>query len=234
LPNVIQISDLSANNEFHIRVEQLSEQIWCPGEEQRWFYERARGAYQVAVARYGTTPARRREFDRECPNSNRFSKTDLAKFLMSWWQRPQTVSRGAQKNFATFMADLPERFEEGWLPDESFYKDVVALALLFGAARSAVRRAKLQSYGANVLAFMIAKLSADFGAQLDLGNIWESQRVSPELVRIFEDWAPRIHAAIITGASRSGSLNRLMMSSITAFAMLSEASCTNEPFGSIS
>jgi hypothetical protein len=38
--NVIQVSDLSANNEFHIRIEQLSEQIWAPGEEERWFYER--------------------------------------------------------------------------------------------------------------------------------------------------------------------------------------------------
>ena len=196
--NVIQVSDLSANNEFHIRIEQLSEQIWCPGEERR-----ARGAYQVAAARYGTTPTRRKEFERECPKSNRFSKTDLAKFFMSWWQRPQTVSRGAQKNFAIFMAELPERFAEGWLPDEALYKQMVALAVLFRAAQSAIRRAKLQSYGANVLTFMIAKLSSDFGSQLDLGSIWENQQVSPELVRLLDDWAPRIHAAIITGAGRS-------------------------------
>lgn len=201
--NVIQVSDLSANNEFHIAVEQLSEKIWCPGEEERWFYERARGAYQVAAARFGTTPARRKEFERECSKGNRFSKTDLAKFLMSWWHRPQTVSRGAQKNFAIFMAELPERFAADWRPDEVFYREVVALAILFRAAQSVIRRAKLQSYGANVLTFMIAKLSADFDTQLDLPGIWESQEVSPELVRVFEEWAPRIHAAIITGAGRS-------------------------------
>ena len=201
--NVIQVSDLSANNDFHIRIEQLSERVWCPGEEERWFYERARGAYQVAAARYGTTPARRREFDRECPKANRFSKTDLAKFLMSWWQRPQTVSRGAQKNFAIFMAELPEHFQPGWLPDEIFYREIVAFAILFRAAQAAIRRAKLQSYGANVLTFMIAKLSSDFGPQLDLPGIWEVQDVSPELVRVFDEWAPRIHAAIITGAARS-------------------------------
>jgi hypothetical protein len=201
--NVIQVSDLSANNEFHIAIEQLSERIWCPGEEQRWFYERARGAYQVAMARFGTTLARRKEFERECPRANRFSKTDLAKFLMSWWQRPQTVSRGAQKNFAIFMAELPEQFTPDWHPDEIFYKEVVALAILFRAAQSVIRRAKLQSYGANVLTFMIAKLSADFGSQLDLLGIWEAQDISPEFVRVFEDWAPRVHAAIITGAERS-------------------------------
>jgi hypothetical protein len=201
--NVIQVSDLSANNEFHIRVEQLSEQVWCPGEEERWFYERARGAYQVAAARYGTTPSRRKEFDHECPKSNRFSKTDLAKYLMSWWQRPQVVSRGAQKNFSIFMADLPERFPADWLPDETFYKEVVALAIVFRAAQSAIRHAKLQSYGANVLTFMVAKLAASFGSQLDLQTVWENQEVSGELRRVFDEWSPRIHAAIITGAGRS-------------------------------
>lgn len=59
MQNVIQVSDLSANNDFHIRIEQLSEKVWRPGEEERWFYERARGAYQVAAARYGTTPTGR-------------------------------------------------------------------------------------------------------------------------------------------------------------------------------
>jgi hypothetical protein len=201
--NVIQVSDLSANNDFHIRIEQLSETVWCPGEEERWFYERARGAYQVAAARHGTTPARRREFEREYPKASRFSKTDLAKFLMSWWQRPQTVSRGAQKNFAIFMAELPEHFPPDWLPDEAFYRNVVALAVLFRAAQAAVRRAKLQSYGANVVTFMIAKLSADLGSQIDLPGLWEAQDVSPELERVFDEWVPRIHAAIITGAGRN-------------------------------
>lgn len=201
--NVIQVSDLSANNEFHIAVEQLSERLWCPGEEQRWFYERARGAYQVAVTRFGTTAARRKEFEKECPRANRFSKTDLAKFLMSWWLRPQVVSRGAQKNFTNFMTELSDRFAPEWRPDEIFYKEVISIAILFRAAHAVVRRAKLQSYGANVLTFIIAKLSSDLGSQLDLSSIWETQDVSPELVRIFEDWAPRIHAAIITGAGRS-------------------------------
>ena len=201
--NVIQVSDLSANNAFHIRVEQLSEQVWCPGEEERWFYERARGSYQVAAVRYGTTQARRREFDRECPKANRFSKTDLAKILMSWWQRPQTVSRGGQKNFAIFMAELPDRFPPDWLPDEAFYKEIVALAILFKAVQAAVRRAKLQSYGANVVTFLISKLSAESGPHLDLPSIWEHQAISPELIGVFDEWVPRVHAGIITGAGRN-------------------------------
>lgn len=200
--NVIQVADLSANNDFHIVLEQLSEKVWCPGEEQRWFYERARGAYQVAAARFGTTPARRKEFDYECPKSKRFNKTDLAKFLMTWWERPQIVSRGAQKNFATFMAELVERFPPGWQQDERFYKDVVALAILFHEAQAAVRAAKLQSYGANVVTFMIAKLHADLGSEIQLSTIWETQEISLQFVRLLQEWAPQVHQAIITGAGR--------------------------------
>lgn len=46
--NPVQLADLSANNDFHIAMERLSELVWAPGEESRWFYERARGAYEVA------------------------------------------------------------------------------------------------------------------------------------------------------------------------------------------
>ena len=46
--NVIQMADFSANDPFHVRVEQLSETVWCPGEQGKWFCERARGQYQVA------------------------------------------------------------------------------------------------------------------------------------------------------------------------------------------
>ena len=35
--NVIQLADLSANNEFHVEIERLSETNWCPGEQERWF-----------------------------------------------------------------------------------------------------------------------------------------------------------------------------------------------------
>ena len=60
--NVIQVADLSANHAFHIAMERLSGATWCPPrQETKWFYERARGAYQVALTREGTTPARRRQ-----------------------------------------------------------------------------------------------------------------------------------------------------------------------------
>ncbi len=200
--NVIQVADLSANTGFHIAMEQLSGRTWCPGEETRWFYERARGGYQAALSRLGSSPAKRRDFEREYPKGQRFGKTDLAKYLMAWWLRPQTVSRGAQKNFAFFMDALRERHGPEWQPDEEFYRDTVALALIYKSASAAVRKAMLQSYGAQVTAYMVSKLAADFGEDMDLAAVWEDQAVPERIQRAWAAWAPRIHAEIVASAGQ--------------------------------
>lgn len=198
--NPVQLADLSANNEFHIAMERLSEQVWAPGEESRWFYERARGAYEVARMRLGSTPAKRRAFDEQCPKATRFTKTDLAKVWMGWWLKPQIVSRGAQKNFAAFMADVADSLPPEWTPDDGFYRDTIAILILLKGAQSAVRKAALQSYGANVVTYMLAKLKDRFGDLVNLDTIWEAQGLSPQLSVLFTEWAPLIHSAIVENA----------------------------------
>lgn len=200
--NPVQLADLSANGEFHVALERLSERTWCPGQESRWFYERTRGAYQVALARHGTTPAKKKEFERETPKSRHFGKTDLAKYCMSWWEQPQFVSRGAQKNFNAFMGELRQRYPGEWEPDEAFFKRVIALALVFKAAQDVVRRAKLQSYGANVVTYLVAKLAHERSERLDVECLWDTQEVSNELLEMLGKWAPLVHRAIITVAGR--------------------------------
>ena len=200
--NVIQISDLSANNPFHAALERLAESVWCPGEEQRWFYERARGGYQVAAARFGKTTAKKKNFAFECPVSKHFSKTDLAKYLNTWWQRPQTVSRGAQKNFSIFMNNLKESFPEGWVPDEIFFKHVVAMVILYKSAQAQVKYLKLPSYGANVVTYMVAKFSHDFSEYVDFDIIWDNQDVSNELANLWTSWGPSIHQVLVASAGQ--------------------------------
>lgn len=200
--NPIQVADLAASEEFHQDFEALSESTWCPGEETRWFYERARGSFQVARIRYGSTPAKRRAFDHEHPKSKHFGKADLAKYLMSWWGEPHTVSRGAQKNHAAFMFGLRDRMGDGWRPDRTFYEHTIAKAILFKTAQAIVRKAKLQSYGANVVTYLVAKLAADWGSRTDLDRIWNEQEVSDELRALFAEWVPRIHAAIVETAGK--------------------------------
>ncbi len=197
--NVIQVADLSANHEFHIRLEQLSQSVWCPGEQQRWFYERARGSYQVEIGRLGTTPARLREIKKELPTSKRFSKTDLAKYLMAWLGRPQTVSRGAQKNFSIFMEELGDLFPPDWEPDEAFFREAVSKCLVFRAADKTVRKAGY-SYKANIVAYMVSYLSHVVSGQLNFDVVWLKQSISGELSNLFEAWCHLIYKQLVDSA----------------------------------
>lgn len=198
--NPIQVADLSASDRFHQQFEALSESVWPPGEESRWFYERARGSYQMARNRHGSTPARRREFDKTFPKSQHFGKTDIAKYLMTWWGHPEIVSRGAQKNYAAFMFGVREKLGEEEELDKSFFRETIAKALLYKAAQAVVRRARLPSYGANVVTYMVAIMAAQHSDSLDLDVLWERQQVSPEMEAMLATWAPLVHAEIVSTA----------------------------------
>lgn len=200
--NVIQVSDLSANHPFHISVERLSEIVWCPGEEERWFYERARGAYQVAMSRFGTTPKRVKDFKSQTPTNKTISKTDFAKYIMTWLGRPHDVSRGAQKNFSIFMSELNQLFPTPeWEPDEAFFQETIAKGIVFKAAESVARQEKFPAYRANIITYLVAYFAHRFGGQIDLGFIWEEQKVSGQLKELLRSWSHSINECIIETAS---------------------------------
>ena len=194
--NVIQMADFSANDPFHVEIERLSQAIWCPGEQGRWFYERARGQYQVAKTRTGTTPARTRRFNEQMPPSRKFSKTDLAKFLNCWNQRPDLVSRGAQKNFDVFMQELRIGKETDWLPDEPYYKLLIAKAILYKAVARIVRQEQFPAYRPNIVAYLIAYVSYRTGGQLDMDLVWHQQALSEEFADFLRSWSHNINETI--------------------------------------
>ena len=194
--NVIQMADFSANDPFHVEIERLSQTIWCPGEQSRWFYERARGQYQVAKARIGTTPARTRRFNEQTPPARKFTKTDLAKFLNCWNQKPDLVSRGAQKSFDVFMQELRVGKETDWLPDESYYKLLIAKTILYKAVVRIVRQEQFAAYRANIVAYLIAYISSRTGGQLDMDLIWREQALSEEFEQLLRSWSYSIDEAI--------------------------------------
>ena len=198
--NVIQMADFSANDPFHVQIERLSQAIWCPGEQGRWFYERARGQYQVAKARVGTTPARARRFNEQTPPARRFTKTDLAKFVNCWNQRPDLVSRGAQKNFDVFMQELRIGKKADWLPDEFYYKLLVSRAILYKAAERIVRQERFAAYRANIVAYLVAYISWRSGGHVDTDLVWQVQSISPEFEELVRAWSYEIEGAIRTTA----------------------------------
>jgi hypothetical protein len=191
--NKVNQSDLSANKPFHVEIEKLSLSVYCPDGVGRWFYERAAGSYNTLLAREGSTQAKLRNLKEAIPPSRRVTKTDLAKYLTAWDQKPDIVSLGSQKNFDRFMSTLtPSDGSEPKLPMTADYKRMIAKAKIYRDAQKLLRP-MFQAFQANVTAYTVSLVSQKIGARLDLDRIWAKQAVSPELLAQVATWAKEVN-----------------------------------------
>jgi hypothetical protein len=177
--NKVSDADFSANDPFHRKIEELSRTIWAPGEESQWFYERARGQYQVAKALAAARKSLRKAFEVQFPPSQVFNKTDLAKYENSWDQRPYAVCKGNQKNFSDFTLSLQNR-AAATLPDEVYFKRLVAKAILFRQIEKVVRNAGYEAYRANIVTYAVSYMAFKTVGRIDLDRIWSEQDISEQ------------------------------------------------------
>lgn len=180
--NKVNAADFSANGHFHLELEKLSRTVWAPAVSgldrgAHWYYERARGSYLDDKMRQGT-PARIRDWEKQNPAAQKFTKTDLAKYEQTWAALPHLVCRGAEKNFI----QLAQRHEDEGEPvvDLNYFKQVVAKMILFKAgARLAPEDSG--SLRAQTVAYALAWLVEKSGRKIDLNQIWEKQSVPDTL-----------------------------------------------------
>jgi hypothetical protein len=160
----------------------MSNTIYCPDGVSRWFYERASGSYKVMIERDGKTLAGIKKLKELTPTSRRITKTDLAKFLFAWDQRPDIVSLGGQKNFIAFMGVIEKKEQngQGYDIDATEYKIIIAKVILFKSAQTLIRP-RFPAYQANIVAYTISVLSKLIGNKLDFGIIWKNQCISENL-----------------------------------------------------
>ena len=207
--NRVSAADFFANHPFHVRMEGFSRRIHAPTpdgtfRQSKWFYERARGQY--ADARAGLTPAERRKFDLENPRAQLFTKTDLAKFVNVWNQRPHEVSLGAQKNFAIFARQIGRAWKKN--PNdlnESWYREAVAKAIVFKATERLVSEQPWYQggYRANIVAYAIAKIAHDVDEReraVDFQAIWRRQEPTPAIKGALTAAAETVHEVLINPA----------------------------------
>jgi hypothetical protein len=197
--NKVNETDFSANHPYHVQVQQLSERVWAPGEATRWFYERARGQWEVARSREGTTPAKKRAFDVRVPKQQRIDKALLAKAVSTWDQKPHIVSRGGQKNFVDFMGGIGDL-----LPDEDDYKRIVAQVILFKATEKIARQLAFSAYRANAVTYTLALLSYRTLRRITLEQIWRAQSPPQAVLDLLRCWMPLVHECVTENALEQG------------------------------
>jgi hypothetical protein len=198
--NKVNVSDLSANDPFNQRLEELSRTTLAPAAkgsqlETKWFYERARAQYADGLAS-ADGPVKKSKFEREFPKGQLFTKTDLAKYELSWSQHPWIVSRGAQKCFVYFKEELDRR-GGSYRPDENFFRHLVALKIMFDAVDRIVLKKKY-SYKAQVVAYTLALLSFRTARRFDFDLVWNGQAVPDEWLSFFDSLVDRVHPVVAT------------------------------------
>lgn len=209
--NRVSEADFFSNHPFHVRMEEKSRRILTPAKagthfQTKWYYERTRGQYLNEKAK--VTAAQGKRFEAENPRGQLITKTDAAKYLVSWSQLPHVVSAGAQKNFLAFAKDIAEK----WAKDDTrfsddFYRTLVAKGILFNSVRSMVQQSEWYSSGylANIVTYTMAKLAnliegASGKSDLNFARIWSEQAVPEDLLRAIEPIAFAVFSVLTDDA----------------------------------
>ncbi|KZS49634.1 AIPR family protein [Rhizobium anhuiense] len=192
--NAVKLSDLSANRPFHVQLEKLANETWCPDGATRWFYERAAGAYNVMLLREGTTQARRRKLKEMISPKRKLTKNDLAKYHEAWRGKPNQVAMAGEKNFKAFMDALDE--EPAIVPnplDSRWYRLMISKVILFKEIESMIKTKEAKEVfrqgWVNIATYVVSIVSDRLGERLDLEQIWMKQGISAGMRDLLWDWA---------------------------------------------
>ncbi len=212
--NKVSVVDLSSNKPEHIELEKISRAVWASpkeGESQQstWFYERARGQYKNEIKKFGMSPAKRKVFETKNPKQQVFTKEDLAKYVNTWQEifdgkklviGPHFVVRGNQKNYVQFMY-----FNFGKKPDNIFFEDTIAKAILFRTAEKVygVKPKAIGDMRYITVPYAIAWLGYNLNYKLDLYKIWKNQALSEKLRELLYEIMTKVEAFIRKNAPGS-------------------------------
>lgn len=205
--NRISEADFFSSHPFHVHIEKLSRRISAPPKDgelvaTKWFYERARGQYKDKQAY--KSDAVNRKFRAEHPRDQMIVKTDLAKYEMSFKQKPHIVSQGAQKCFIQFADIIDKQWNDGALAfGDGYFRDAMSRARIFRWTDKMIGTSDWyvndRGYKAQIVTYSIAVLSALLAQDkvtLDLRKVWNNQDLPQSLKVFLTDLAPEVAALL--------------------------------------
>lgn len=200
--NSVKTADFSSNHEFHKKFKKLSETVTTPNGK-KWFYERMRGEYQLQkMKQKDLGKDKKSSFNELSPPHMKFTKEELAKYLMCWdFREPYISNRGAQKNFVQFMRYVNGRkFKPVY--DSDFLKSCVSKAMIFDKTYKIIKSNKvIEGYRSQVLNFTMALMSEYSKGNLHHNLIWQDNSLSDNLLDLIEEWSLKVYKSILKGSS---------------------------------
>jgi hypothetical protein len=210
--NKVSEADFFSNSPFHVRLEEFSRRLLTPPRpgvnyQTKWFYERTRGQYLNEKSKL--SKSEQNKFTATYPRNQLITKTDAAKYMVSWAQKPHMVSAGAQKNFVAFANEVSGKWETSQAEfNEAYFRHLVAKAILFNSIRAEVSKQDWYQTGylANIVTYTVAKIANlveqhESKAAYDFDAIWNRQEVPTATMALALNIAPRV-LRILTSESR--------------------------------
>lgn len=191
--NKVTAADLNSNHPFYLRIEEFSRKIFAPAangmpHQTIWFFERSRGQYEQPKMKM--TKGERATYERVNPSSQRFDKTDLAKYINSDEMKPFDVAWGREVNavrFQTVMENLWKKDQS--IFNESYYRDLIAKAIIFGTIRKTILGLdwykENKGYLVQLVTYTFSKLIYEvqrLGKVMNYRQIWDRQGLPNYLI----------------------------------------------------
>lgn len=200
--NAVSASDLFAGHPYFKRLETLSRQTLAPSVRAGevggyWYFERTQGSYKVELKRKSGMAAKAWQLIN--PKKQVLTKTDVARYEVTWECLPHSVCAGRQKNIAAFGKMITSAWSSGPEAfDADYFKRIVAKAILTKAIDAQIPAQKwypgsiLRQLATYTLSLMSDRMSQK-GLQPDFDAVWRTQTAPP----LFVAEAMRIAKAIL-------------------------------------
>ena len=204
--NKVKYADYSSNNNFNTEMERLSRRTLIPNTNNEpifWFYERVRGQYRIELNNRNQK-SNQEAFKRMFQPNRKFDKELLAKVWLCWNGEPYTAVKGSSRCYEVFLSTI----DDGkYAPDESYFKQSVALLLIYKYLMSYAKSAEYGSAKAPVAAYTMAYLNFITLGNIDLLKIWKLQEIPESVAIAFNNLCDRIKAELYVSARNvSGSV----------------------------
>ena len=187
--NKVSELDLSSNNAFLIKLEELSRTTYAIDPDDRnkqsiWFFERVKGQYKESLNKEPTA-GKQKAFKLKYPTSQKILKSEVAKYMNVFNRIPYHVSKGAQKNYNIYLREAEKEFKKK-KPTRVMWEDIVANALLFKATDKLFGRKNQNPIGdtnikSHTVAYTLSLLHHVTDGKINLGKIWNKQVIDEVL-----------------------------------------------------
>lgn len=185
--NKVTNADLNSNHPFYARIEDFSRKIKIPLLPNKtiqsiWFFERTRGQYDQEKMKL-KTKRERDLFELQKPKTQRFTKTDLAKYVNSSEMRPHDVSWGAEVNMTKFQLLMERDWDKSNSKyNETYYKELISKAILFKEIERIISNEEWyqnnKGYRAQLVPYTFSKFVYEVKKKeliINYKRIWEQQ-----------------------------------------------------------